>query len=175
MAGVRISTPESPLRLEPLAPHHDTAGFDCGPKRHGPIITRYFREEALGHHALGICAATVTTDREVPARVAGFFTLSPVSVRVDASVLKTLGLAEAPYKQIGGYLLGRLGVDQRYKGEKLGPALVSVALSYAADDRRKVGGLFLAVDPKDPWLAHWYEGFGFTQVSSTGRMIRRLE
>ena len=49
-----------------------------------------------------------------------FFTLSPLSKRIDPRILTALGLGTVPYPSVGGYLLGRLGVAEHYQRRGIG-------------------------------------------------------
>lgn len=105
--------------------------------------------------------------------MAGYFSLSPLSIPLAPAILETLGLASAPYRAIGGYLLGKLGVAADHQGEGLGRSLVAAAIKIAKRARSEAGGAFLAVDPKNDRLLVWYESldFGFRRLSPGKRRI----
>jgi ribosomal protein S18 acetylase RimI-like enzyme len=95
-------------------------------------------------------------------------------------VLTNLGLESVPYRSVGGYLLGRLGVAAHLQRQGLGPALVAAAIKIARQARDEAGGAFMAVDPKNDGLLEWYEelDFGFRKLdpgnSATRRLVLRL-
>lgn len=124
---------------------------------------------------MGLSSVTVAVDPEASNAVVGFFTLSPLSIRVDARLLKGLGIEPVPYPNVGGYLLGRMGVDRRYQRRGIGQALVAVALAQARQGRAGTGGVFIAVDAKNDSLVAWYERLGFVRLSpQTRRLVMRL-
>lgn len=124
---------------------------------------------------MGLSSVTVALDPEASNAVVGFFTLSPLSIRVDPRLLKALGIDPVPYPNVGGYLLGRMGVDRRYQRRGIGQALVAVALAQARQGRAGTGGVFIAVDAKNDSLVAWYERLGFVRLSpQTRRLVMRL-
>lgn len=167
---VRPGTPP-PFRLELLEAKHPIAAFSCG----DPAIDSFLHSQALTEQTLGLSTATVAVE-VLTGAIAGYFTLSPLSVRLDPRVLAALKVdAQAiPYRNVGGYLLGRLGVDTAYAGQRIGPALVATAIANARRARVETGGVFIGVDAKKDWLLAWYAKLGFTQVSGTNRLVMRL-
>jgi ribosomal protein S18 acetylase RimI-like enzyme len=160
-----------PFRLEPLSNHHPIAEFASG----HAAIDAYLHTSALPEQQMGLSSITVALDPKAHDAVIGFLTLSPLSIRIDPRVLAALGLAAVPYPAVGGYLLGRLGVDRHYQRRGIGAALVAVAVAQARHGRATTGGAFLGVDAKDDALLDWYERLGFVRLGShTRRAILRL-
>jgi GNAT superfamily N-acetyltransferase len=98
------------------------------------------------------------TPRDAPARVLGFYTLSPASVefsRAPAVVTRGLGRYEIPV-----YRLGRLGVDRSVKGRGLGGRLLLRAAERCMTAAQEVGGVALLIDAKNDRAAAWYESYG---------------
>lgn len=157
-----------PLRLEPLTATHSVAVFASGDDE----IDAYLHSRALVEQAQGLAAVYVAIDHEEA--VVGFFTLSPVSLRVDANLEQLLASRNTPYPQLGGYLLGRMGVDRRSQRQGLGGALIAMALDIARTQRVKTGGVFLAVDPKSQELCRWYETFGFAVIDPQRKRLRMI-
>lgn len=138
-------------------------------------IDAFLHASALAEQSMGLSSVTVALDRRKDNRVAGFFTLSPLSIRIDPRILAALGLGTVPYPSVGGYLLGRLGVDAHYQRRGMGQALVAVAIVQARQGRTGTGGVFIAVDPKDDSLVRWYERLGFIRLGlHTRRAVMRL-
>jgi len=156
------------MRLERLTAAHRIAEFSCGNRPGADEITRFLQEQALAEQAAGLSSVTVALDPEAGDRIVGFYSLSPLSIRIDEAVRRAVGLAAMPYPSIGGYLLGRLGVDSAYQGKEYGPLLVERAIEAARQARNATGGVFLAVDPKNAGLLRWYLrlGFGFAQLDA---------
>ncbi len=173
----RRSAPRFPLSL--LTERHDARRFSSGDHPGAPEIDEYLQFSALAEQAAGLSSVWVANDARSSKsgnQVAGFFTLSPLSVRLAPAVLVQLGMQSVPYRAVGGYLLGRLGVAAPLKGKQLGSALVAAAIKLARHAREEAGGVFLAVDPKNDRLLAWYErlDFGFRRLDSTNDASRRL-
>ena len=124
---------------------------------------------------MGLRNITVAIDPHGDDEIVGFFTLSPLSIRIDPRVLAALGLGSVPYPAVGGYLLGRLGVDRRYQRRRIGHALVAIGIARARHGRKDTGGVFIAVDAKNDPLVRWYERLGFSRLGQqTHRCVMRL-
>lgn len=167
-----MARPSAPLRLERLAAHHPLAAFTCG----DAAIDDFLHHHALAEQQAGLSSVMVVLDPAEGDAVVGYYSLSPLSIRLDAGLLQAVGLGAVPYPMVGGYLLGRFGVATTRAGQGIGEALVAVALEAAAHARVETGGVFLAVDPKDERVVAWYERLGFTRLDSgRRRVVRRLE
>lgn len=142
----------------PLELEHEVASFRCGNLE----IDQFLHGQARLEQSLGLnqIYVTVGADRQV----LGYFTLSPLTVRLEPALLKAMGVAVAPYPSIGGFLLGRLGVHINLQHQGIGEALVLRATQIAKQEAEVVGGVFLAVDPKTEALAQWYEKQDFTRL-----------
>jgi len=152
--------------IVPLAPRHKVGAFVCG----DADIDRFLHDLAVAEQSLGLNQVYVVPgpDDEVLA----YFTLSPVTVRVELTLLAHLRIDAAPYPAIGGFLLGRLGVATRLQRQGVGEALVMRAAQIAKREAKVVGGMFLAVDPKDDRLATWYAKQDFVALGPrTRRMV----
>ncbi|MGH7618649.1 MAG: GNAT family N-acetyltransferase [Gemmatimonadaceae bacterium] len=172
-----LSGPRFPLVQ--LASHHDVQKFSSGDHPGAQEIDEYLRSSALAEQAAGLSSVWIAIDAEssdTGGNFAGYFTLSPLSVQITPAVLEQLGLQSVPYRTVGGYLLGRLGVASRLQGQQLGSALVAAAIKVARQARNEAGGVFLAVDPKNDKLLAWYErlDFGFRRLDPTNATKRRL-
>lgn len=171
------STPRFPLVQ--LGPGHNVHRFSCGDRPGAEEIAEYLKVSALAEQKAGLSRVWIAVDsRAVNAdtSIAGYVTLSPISVPVSPVVLSNLGLEAVPYRSAGGYLLGRLGVAVHLQGEGLGTALVAAAVKIARQARDEAGGAFLAVDPKNDRLLKWYEelDFGFRRLDPGNAAKRRL-
>lgn len=153
----------------PLAPTHEVGAFACG----DADIDRFLHDLAAAEQSLGLNQVYVAPD---PAdAVLAYFTLSPLTIRVDPALLQRLRIDAAPYPAIGGFLLGRLGVATRLQGRGVGEALVMRAAQIAKREARVVGGMFLAVDPKNDRLVRWYAKQDFQTLGArTRRMVLPL-
>lgn len=167
---VRAGTPP-PFRLEPLTPAHPIAAFSCG----DAAIDAYLYTRAIPEQSLGLSQVTLAVE-SISGAIAGFFTLSPLGIKLDPRLLTALELPPdaIPYPAVGGYLLGRMGVHKSVAGQGLGSSLVAVAVEHARKGKAETGGVFIAVDAKSDALIGWYAALGFTRLSGTSRLLMRL-
>lgn len=171
------SRPRFPLVQ--LGANHDVQRFTCGDHPGAAEIEEYLKIGALAEQRAGLSRVWIATDSQASnaeTSIAGYLTLSPLSVPVSPAVLINLGLESVRYRSVGGYLLGRLGVAAHLQGEGLGSALVAAAIKIARQARDEAGGAFLAVDPKNDRLLKWYEelDFGFRRLDPGNAAKRRL-
>jgi ribosomal protein S18 acetylase RimI-like enzyme len=162
--------------LVQLTPGHDVAGFTCGDHPGSAEIDDFLKRSALTEQAAGLSQVWIATDPQAASPnefVAAYLTLSPLSIPLTPAVLAALGVGSVPYRAVGGYLLGRLGVAARLQGQALGTDLVAAAIKIARVVRTDVGGALLAVDPKNDKLLAWYErlDFGFRRLDPGKRRI----
>lgn len=168
----------TPFRLERLDTRHNVALFRSGRQS----IDSYLQERASVEQTLGLSGVTVAVDRDAPSTappgsiaVIGFFSLTPMSIKVAEPLLTKLGLPSVPYPSVGGFLLGRLGVQEEFQGRHIGSALVAAAVDYAETERLGVGGAFIALDAEEEKLVAFYTRLGFERLDPGKlRMIMRV-
>jgi GNAT superfamily N-acetyltransferase len=141
-------------REEPIGRHHNRKSFDCGAADLDEYLARYARQ----NHDSGGAKTFVAVSSAEPARVLGFYSISPGSVefaRAPANLTGKLGRHDVPV-----FRLGRLAVDRSVQGHGLGGDLLLAAGVRALAVAAEVGGVALAIDAKDGHSALWYERFG---------------
>lgn len=140
---------------EPLGKHHDRSAFSCG----SPPLDRYIKKQA-SQDARRRLAAPFVVCALGTTRVVGYYTLSAISIDVGE-------LPEATAHRLPGYpempaiLLGRLAVDETYRGRGLGGWLLVDALSRAWRQSDTLGAAAVVVDAQDEAAAAFYEHHGF--------------
>jgi ribosomal protein S18 acetylase RimI-like enzyme len=153
----------APFRLEPLAPHHDRKGFACGVE----ALDQYFAERVTQDMRRRLTACYVAI-KAATSRVAGYYTLAAAGIPLGdlpQSIVKRL----PRYPSIPVARLGRLAVDQDYRGRRLGSAMLWDAITRAA--RSEAAVFALIVDAKDAQAEAFYRHQGF---SSLGLVPRQL-
>lgn len=98
---------------------------------------------------------------DVEERIAGFYTLASTSVflaDLPAEILKKL----PRYPSFPAVRMGRLAVDEAYKGQGLGGAMLADALLRPA--RAQIAACALIVDAKDEPAAAFYRHHGFVAL-----------
>ena len=91
-------------------------------------------------------------------RVAGYYTLASASLPL-ADLAASTGKKLPRYPTVPAVRMGRLAVDQAFKGLGLGGALLADALDRAA--RSEIAAYALMVDAKDEAEAAFYQHHGF--------------
>jgi len=168
----------STWKLVRLHDGHPVDAFTSGTRPGAADIDKYLRESALTEQAGRLAAVWVVEDTTAAARadrIVGFFTLSPVSVRLSPALMQGMGIA-ATYLMIGGWLLGRMGLAKQHQGHDHGRLLVASAIRTASELSQVTAGALLAVDPANESLMKWYLklDFGFQRLASNDPRLLRL-
>jgi GNAT superfamily N-acetyltransferase len=145
----------------PLEKHHDRTAFDCGEADLNLYLARYARQ----NHDSGGAKCFLATPVSSPARILGFYTLSPASIefsRTPALAKKGLARYDVPV-----FRLGRLAVDRSFQGRGLGGSLLLRAADRCMRVAKEVGGVALLIDAKNERVARWYESCGALALADT--------
>ena len=146
------------FRLATLAAEHDRNAFQSNAEP----LNRYLREQVTQDIRRRVAACFVALAD--PQRIAGYYTLASASVALNE-------LPESTRKKLPRYpsvpvvRMGRLAVDQAFKGQGLGGALLADALERAA--RSEIAAYALIVDAKDDTAAAFYLHHGFIALPHT--------
>jgi len=147
-------------RFESLGGRHLRlrAAFSCGED----ALDRYLRERARREMEQRVAAVRVLYDSEED-RLAGYYTLSAIAVeRTDLPHEITHRVAK--YRVYPATLIGRLAVDQRYQGERLGGRLLLHALDRVLATSRDVASVAVITDAKGEETQSFYEHYGFQRL-----------
>jgi ribosomal protein S18 acetylase RimI-like enzyme len=142
----------TPFLLASLDAAHDRAAFlsDSEP------LNRYLREQVTQDIRRRVAACFVAlADKH---RIAGYYTLASASLllaELPADTSKKL----PRYPTVPAVRMGRLAVDQAFKGQGLGGALLADALVRAR--RSEIAAYALMVDAKNEVAAAFYRHHGF--------------
>lgn len=150
--------------IEPFGPQHDRRSFCCG----NAALDRYFKERIRKDVEAGVAAAFVMADGP---SVLGYYTLSAHGIERGAlpeTVVKKLKLP--PYPLIPATLMGRLAVDQKHQGRRLGEILLIDGLFKSYINSSQVASFAVVVDAKDSAVA-FYLRYGFLQLPPGNRMF----
>jgi GNAT superfamily N-acetyltransferase len=149
-----------------IEPADVASGFRCG--KHP--LDDYFARHALANDQAGIGRTYVLRkspgDDESLPRAVGFYTLSMASVASHA-------LAPALVESLPRYpmpvaLIGRLAVDERARGRRIGERLLVDALRRVVDASELLGCLGIIVDAKDDDAERFYLKYDFAALQSEG-------
>lgn len=129
------------------------SGFSCGVEE----LDRFIKQQAAQHCKKEMCSVTLLMDG---GRLAGFYSLSPFA----------LSMSELPAEIAGKFprnlllpcwLVGRLAVDERFRGLQYGAVLLTDAMQKIKKLAAEAGGYGVVVDAKTEEVKPFYEKFGF--------------
>ncbi|HSU28697.1 MAG TPA: GNAT family N-acetyltransferase [Chitinophagaceae bacterium] len=147
-----------------LATSPEKAKFSCGKAMLDNYIQKQARQDVKGKVAA--CFILSGDDKEIK----GYYTLSNGSIpnsQLPGSILKRL----PKYQDLPVTLLGRLAVDNKFQGQKLGKLLLLDALKRSYDATSNMGSMAVIVDPIDQEASDFYARYGFIQLPDSGRMF----
>lgn len=142
---------DAPFRLVPLDAEHDRAMFNSGSEQ----LNRYLREHATQDIRRRVAACFVALAEGQ--RIAGYYTLASASLLL-ADLPANIGNKLPRCPTVPAVRMGRLAVDQAFRGQGLGGALLADALDRAI--RSEIAAFALMVDAKDDTAA-FYRHHGF--------------
>lgn len=146
--------PRDDFKVEPLTKAHDRAVFLCG----NDLLDNYLKKQASQdvRKYAAVCFV-LTPDGKT---IAGYYTLSQYAVdlvHLPPEIVKKL----PKYPEVPATLLGRLAVDEKFRGQKLGEFLLLDALNRSLEQSRTVASAAVVVDAKDDSARRFYEHFEF--------------
>lgn len=147
-----------PLRVAAFDSAFDRSTFSCGSEP----LDRYLRELATQdiRRRVAACFVALADER----RIVGYYTLATASVPLaglPADVARKL----PRYEAVPAIRMGRLAIDQAFKGQGLGGALLVNALRRAADS--EIAAFALIVDAKDEEAAAFYRHYEFIELADS--------
>lgn len=142
------------LTVAPLDRTYDRAAFSCGVEG----LDRYLKQQARQDVERRLASCHVLHE-EGSASIQGYYTLSATSINLDE-------LPESVRRRVPRYdrglpaaLLGRLAVDERFRGRRLRELLLADAVQRILDSPIAVAAL--VVDAIGADAARFYERYGF--------------
>lgn len=102
--------------------------------------------------------------------VIGYYTLSSISI--DVSELSDEYIKKLPkYPMLPGILIGRLAIDSRHQGKKIGGLLLIDALKRSLLMSDQIGMNAVIVDAKDHHAVNFYLHYGFIQFPTNHKKL----
>jgi GNAT superfamily N-acetyltransferase len=149
----------------PLNASHKKKDFNCGK----PLLDNYLHTQAKQDvkRKLSVCFI-LEGDQYI---VQGYYTLSSASIKkniLPETIVKNLPPA---YGDLPVTLLGRLAVDNSYRGQRLGELLLLDALRRCYDASENIGSMAVIVDPLDRDAEMFYLKYGFIALPDSGKMF----
>jgi ribosomal protein S18 acetylase RimI-like enzyme len=154
--------PEPTFRLEMLA-EHDRSVFSCGVFP----LDRYFREQASQDVRRHVANCFVAVEAAT-GQIAAYYTLAATSIPLT-DLLPERAKRLPRYPIVPAALIGRLAVDERFRGQGLGHALLGDAIRRAV--RSEAAVFALVVDAKDDTAANFYRKHGFKALADRAHSL----
>jgi GNAT superfamily N-acetyltransferase len=146
------------IRVTPLETMHEVKTFNCG----NTELNDFLQNTAGQHQRKSISKTYVLVDDAAPTEVMGFYTLA-VRKMVPKEELP-LDMAKKLPREVPGFTLARLAIQDDLKGRKHGEYLLMHALDRAARVAGEIGGYAVFVDAKNSSAAAFYQKYGFTPL-----------
>jgi GNAT superfamily N-acetyltransferase len=159
------------LIFEPLEYYHNRAAFTCSGDE-GLILQEYLRNDgrALREHKRNVTTAWIMVRESEPHTICGFFTLSTATLEIE-ELPKNVRRGLPLYRPMPALKLGRMAVDDRFRGQDFGTILTEEAFSICLRLRQSVGFVALLVDAKSDSLVEYYEQRGFSRFPDQPRSL----
>lgn len=145
------------IKIVLLSPVYDLSDFDCGDND----LNEFIKEDALIWQKVHLARIYIMIYKEQ--QVVGFFFLSNDAIKLKSDErentpqLKGKILSEFPSVKIG-----RLAIDKRFQGKKLGDKLLKIAIAFARKGYKLFGCRFVTVDSYVN-AVKFYEKYGFVR------------
>jgi GNAT superfamily N-acetyltransferase len=151
---------------EPLNSKHKKEMFVCGKAS----LDDYIHTQASQDVKRKLSVCFVLPDIQSNG-IKGYYTLSNNSIPGDHLPDPIQKKLPASYKTIPATLLGRLAVDQTYRGQGIGKLLLADALKRSYDLSKILGSFAVVVDPLDLEAQAFYEKFDFIRLPDSKKMF----
>jgi GNAT superfamily N-acetyltransferase len=140
--------------------------FSCGKA----LLDSYFKTQASQdvNRMLSVCYVSIDNGTGM---IQGYYTLSNNSIPLKSVPANFKNNLPDSYRSIPATLLGRLAVDDRFKGHGIGKMLLIDALHRSYELSRLIGSFAVAVDPLDDEAEGFYSKFGFIMLPDSGKMF----
>lgn len=150
------------MKVEPLDDRHDRAGFTSGVEP----LDRYFRAQAGQDTRRRVASCFVLV--EANATPLAYHTLAATSLALTDLPASTANRLPR-YPLVPATLLGRLAVDHRHRGRRLGEHMLLDACARAL--RSEIATFAVVVDAKDGSAAAFYRAYDFLPLDAGGRRL----
>ena len=149
-----MSAAIAPLRVpELLDETHELDTFDCG----APSLDQWLKRRARGNQASGASRVYVVCRSNT---VVGYYALAAGAVERDEAPSKVRRNMPSPVPVI---ILGRLAVDKREQGNRIGGALLRDALLRVLNASQEIGAAAVLVHALNDRAKAFYLEHGFVE------------
>lgn len=138
----------------PLTSTHVVTDFDCGVDS----LNEWLGKRAAKNQAIGASRTFVVTNGEI---VVGYYCLCSAAIdRIELPKAKQRNMPDP----IPAALIGRLAVDLRYQGQKIGLSLLQDAIYRIVAASQSIGVAYILVHALDDAAKRFYERNGFEAI-----------
>jgi len=149
-----------PYKIELLnTDNHKRSSFSCG----NESLDRYLKKQASQDIKRKLAVTYVLVEKDYP-DIIGYYTLSHFSVEYDSLPAETKKSLPS-YGKIPATLIGRLAVDKKYQGERLGEHLLLDALRKSYERTRQLGSFSIVVDLLEEDVRDFYRKYEFRSLT----------
>ena len=142
--------------IELLQRNHDRKKFSCGV----PALDGYLKQQAMQHAKSGVSRTFVLPDDQD--KILAYYTLSMGSI--EKSQLPKVLQKRFPHHPLPIVRLGRLAVDQKQQGKRLGKRLLAHALHKCYVLSNEIGMIAVVIDAKDEKVRRFYLQYEFESL-----------
>ena len=154
---------------EPLHSSHQKAEFDCGQK----LLNDYLHTQAKQDVKRRLSACFILAEHN---KVKGYYTLSSASIQRELLPEAIIKKLPPSYHHLPATLLGRLAIDNSFKGQGLGELILIDALKRSYNTSlSSIGSMAIIVDPIDENAVKFYKKYGFILLPDSGKMFIAME
>lgn len=153
------------LLIETLNKAHDRESFSCG----NEALDRYLKMQARQDMQRNLAQVFVLLDEDQKI-IKGYYSLSSGSLTLS-ELPNELQRKLPRYPKIPITLLGRLAVDSRFQGQKIGALLLIDALAKASRQSQEIASMAVVVDAIDESAVAFYQKFHFLSLPETPRTL----
>ena len=147
-----------------LSSNHIRKNFSCGKVPLDNYIKTQVNQDIK--RKLAACFIVADENNEVK----GYYTLSTASIPMNDAPERIKSKMPRGYSDLPVTLLGRLAVDNKSIGQKLGERLLVDALRRSFELSSTIASHAIIVDPIDEQAITFYKKYGFISLAS-GRMF----
>ena len=150
---------------ELLQAAHRKSVFDCGRSSLNDYLHKQAKQDVK--RKLAACFVLKSADNSVK----GYYTLANASIQRALVPEKVKTKLPPAYKDLPATLLGRLAIDLRYQGQKLGELLSMDAFRRSYMAVASIGSMAVIVDSLDDAAERFYVRYGFIKLTGSGKMF----
>jgi predicted GNAT family N-acyltransferase len=151
---------------ESLNALHQKSDFSCG----NEMLDTYVHKQASQDVKRKLAVCFVINEKDTN-QIKGYYILSNNSIPLSHIPNNLQGKLPKSYESIPTILMGRLAVDNRFKGQGIGKLILVDALKRSWEIAKTIGSYALVVDPINKDAENFYLKYGFIKLPDSGKMF----